>query len=416
VGSRSTRFPRAERASTCLNQTKEEEKKRGEEEMRKLMNKIVIAENERALLFRRGSFERILGPGVHWVGAFTGRIRVDRFDLTTPVFVHELGEFLVKTHPELIETTFSMAELGDDEVGLVYVDGKLADVVAPASRLIFWRGVHDVRVEVQDISEDFAVPASKVSLLGHLRNVDRTKLAASIEYAEVPDNTAGLLLVNGRLDRVLDTGAYAFWKYNRTIQVKYMDTRLQSMEVQGQEILTKDKVSLRLNLSATLRVVDAARAFTALKDFGDFLYKELQFALREAVATKTLDELLARKDELASEIEGPVRERATPYGVELEGVGIKDVILPGDMKTILNRVVEAEKEAEANLIRRREEAAATRSLNNTAQMLDRSPTLLRLKELETLEKVTERIDKLTVYGGLEGLLTQLVSITGSAKS
>ena len=89
-------------------------------------------------------------------------------------------------------------------------------------------------------------------------------------------------------------------------------------------------------------------------------------------------------------------------------MGVKDVILPGEMKTILNQVVEAEKVAQANLIRRREETAATRSLLNTARLMEENPTLLRLKELETLEKVTEKVGKLTVYGGLEGVLKNMV--------
>jgi regulator of protease activity HflC (stomatin/prohibitin superfamily) len=379
----------------------------------RLYSKIVIAENERALLFRRRSFERVLSPGVHRIRRWPGEMRVDRYDVTNPEFAHPLGEFLVKTHPELIGDVFEVFELGDHEVGLVVVDEKLAGVVPPATRKIFWRGLHRVQVEVQDIGAELAVPAQRVSLLGHQRNIERAELAAAIEYTEVPDNHAGLLLVNGRLDRVLEPGPHAFWKFNRTVVVKYLDMRLQNVEVAGQEILTKDRVSLRLNLSATYRVVDAKQAFTALSDFGDFLYKELQLALREVVGTRTLDELLAQKDELAREVGDPVRENTAPFGIELASVGIKDVILPGEMKTILNRVVEAEKEAQANLIRRREETAATRSLHNTAQLLDRSPTLLRLKELEALEKVSERIDKLTVYGGLDGLMTQLVKLQGS---
>jgi regulator of protease activity HflC (stomatin/prohibitin superfamily) len=92
----------------------------------------------------------------------------------------------------------------------------------------------------------------------------------------------------------------------------------------------------------------------------------------------------------------------------VRSVGVKDVILPGEMKTILNQVVEAEKVAQANLIRRREETAATRSLLNTARLMEENPTLLRLKELETLEKVTEKVGSLTVYGGLEGVLKNMV--------
>ena len=87
----------------------------------------------------------------------------------------------------------------------------------------------------------------------------------------------------------------------------------------------------------------------------------------------------------------------------VESVGVKDIILPGDMKAILTEVVEAEKSGQANVIRRREETAATRSLLNTAKVMEGNPVALRLKELETLEKVTEKIDKISVFGGLDGV-------------
>lgn len=97
-------------------------------------------------------------------------------------------------------------------------------------------------------------------------------------------------------------------------------------------------------------------------------------------------------------------------GIHVLGVGVKDVILPGEMKEILNGVVQAAKLAEANVIRRREETNATRSALNTAKLTDENLTLMRLKELVALEKVTEKIEKLTVFGGLDGLLNQVVTI------
>jgi regulator of protease activity HflC (stomatin/prohibitin superfamily) len=105
-----------------------------------------------------------------------------------------------------------------------------------------------------------------------------------------------------------------------------------------------------------------------------------------------------------------VRAQAANYGLMVESVGVKDVILPGEMKDILNQVVQAEKAAQANLIKRREETAATRSLLNTAKLMEENPVLLRLKELESLEKITEKVDKLTVFGGLEGVLRDTVKI------
>lgn len=132
--------------------------------------------------------------------------------------------------------------------------------------------------------------------------------------------------------------------------------------------------------------------------------------MREAVGGRTLDEMLGAKGVLDREIESGTRQRIEQHGLALASVGIKDVILPGDMKEILNRVVEAEKVAQANLIKRREETAATRSLLNTARLMEENPTLLRLKELETLEKITEKVDRLTVFGGLDGVLKDVVRI------
>ena len=189
-----------------------------------------------------------------------------------------------------------------------------------------------------------------------------------------------------------------------------MDTRVQSMEVSGQEILTRDKVTLRVNLSAAYQVLEPVKARGAFKDWSDYLYRELQFGLRQAVGTRTLDTLLGEKGALDREVLAYARDRVGEHGIGVSNVGVKDVILPGEMREILNRVVEAEKVSQANVIKRREETAATRSLLNTAKLTEHNPTLLRLKELEVLEKVTEKVDRLTVFGGLDGVLKDTVKI------
>ncbi|MBK1719077.1 slipin family protein [Thiocystis violacea] len=237
-----------------------------------------------------------------------------------------------------------------------------------------------------------------------------TDFLDNILEEEVADHQLGLLLLDGRLVRTLEPGVHAFWNFTRAVQVEVTDLRLQELEVQGQEILTRDKVSLRINLGAHYRVADPIKVRAGLPKHRDFLYRELQFALRQAIGDRTLDELLEQKGALEQGLLERIRERTEPYGVQVDGLGIKDVILPGDMKQILNLVVEAEKAAQANLIRRREETAATRSLLNTAKLMEQNPILLRLKELESLERVTERVGSLTVFGGMESLLQGLVRI------
>lgn len=92
----------------------------------------------------------------------------------------------------------------------------------------------------------------------------------------------------------------------------------------------------------------------------------------------------------------------------VDSVGVKDIILPGEIKTILSKVIEAEKAAQANVVRRREETAATRSMLNTAKMMEDNPVALRLKELEVLERIAEKIDRIQVNGSLDSILIDLI--------
>jgi regulator of protease activity HflC (stomatin/prohibitin superfamily) len=293
---------------------------------------------------------------------------------------------------------------------VIYKNGRIASLVAPGKRQLYWRGPVEVRVEKFDFSKEFELPWELAKMLVRAKQPLAASVTEAVTAVEVADTAIGLLIVDGALDKVLAPGLHAFWKYQRALKTELVDRRVQSMEVAGQEILTRDKVSLRVNLTALWQVPDVVKARAALSNFVEFLYKELQFALREAVGTRTLDELLGDKGVLDREIGDAVRGKVEEHGLAVRSVGVKDVILPGEMKEILNQVVQAEKVAQANLIKRREETAATRSLLNTARLMDENPTLLRLKELETLEKVTEKIDKLTVFGGLEGVLKDVVRI------
>lgn len=381
-----------------------------------LFKRVIIAQHERGLVFRNGTFETLLEPGVYRLFDPLRRINVQVFDLTVPEFGHPRVDFLIKEAAEVIGKYFQIVELGDREVGIVYKNGRIAGVLAPGTRQLYWRGPIDVRVEKRDISQELEIPVELTTLLVRAKEPLASAVADAVSAVEVPDTAVALLIVDGELKKVLEPGLHAFWKFHRTLKTELVDKRVQVMEVSGQEILTRDKVSLRLNLTALWQVLDAVKARESLSNFVEFLYKELQFALREAVGTRTLDELLASKGVLDREIEAAVRARVEEHGIALRSVGVKDIILPGEMKEIFNQVVQAEKVAQANLIRRREETAATRSLLNTARLMDENPTLLRLKELETLEKVTEKIDKLTVFGGLDGVLKDVVRIKVPAGS
>jgi regulator of protease activity HflC (stomatin/prohibitin superfamily) len=227
---------------------------------------------------------------------------------------------------------------------------------------------------------------------------------------EVPAQHLGLMILDGVMQSPLPAGTHAWWTFGHSFKAESIDLRLQSLEVSGQEILSKDKVPLRVNLTAGYRVTNPVQAKAALADIREFLYKELQFALRSAVGTKSLDTLLEDKGAIDNTISDHIRRKTADYGIEVDSVGVKDIILPGEIKTILGKVVEAEKAAQANVIRRREETAATRSMLNTAKVMEDNPVALRLKELEILERIAEKIEHINVNGSLDSILTELISI------
>ena len=179
--------------------------------------------------------------------------------------------------------------------------------------------------------------------------------------------------------------------------------------VSGQDIITADKVTLRLNAVLTYFVKDARRTVTVVSDAALVIYREAQLALRAVVGTKSLDTLLDEKDEVADELNEIVAPRLKAIGLELVTLGIREVILPGDMKDLLNKVTEAKKAAEANLITRREETAAVRAQLNAARILESNPTLMRLRELEVLEKVTDKTN-LNVILGDKGLADKVITL------
>ena len=233
--------------------------------------------------------------------------------------------------------------------------------------------------------------------------------APLLELVDVDADTVGLFYLNGVYQGALAPGRYAFWKGEGRVIVHKVDRREQVLDVSGQDIMTADKVTLRLNAVLTYVVKDARQALATVSDFAQAIYREAQLALRAVVGAKALDELLDAKDAVARELGDIVAPRLEAVGLELVHLGIRDVILPGEMKTLLNKVTEAKKAAEANLITRREETAAIRSQLNAARILESNPTLMRLRELEVLEKVTDKA-KLNVVLGDAGLADKVVKL------
>ena len=133
-----------------------------------------------------------------------------------------------------------------------------------------------------------------------------------------------------------------------------------------------------------------------------------QLVLREYIGNYKMEELLENKEEIGMYVFEQLKQRAASLYIDITDAGIKDIILPGDMREIMNTVLIAEKRAQANVITRREEVASTRSLLNTAKLLDENKTLYRLKELEYLERICENVGNITLNGNSD-ILIQLAA-------
>lgn len=376
--------------------------------------RTVIAPTERGVMIKDKAIVDILAPGVYWQVQAAGLREINVVSIADAHCQSPLIASLAKTNPELANRYFTVVDLTDAEVGIVYQDNKLVDILAPASTALYWKGLVETRVDrisLDDVREVDKSVAAVVGRTGALAR--RAGELGAVLGVDVQQKQVAFLYENGIRVSMLQPGYHLFWKFRRKLSARVMDTKMVLSDVSGQEILTKDRVSLRLNLSAIYQIVDPEKAEDTLTNIDDYVYRELQLALRRAVGTRTLDQLLVDKTALDGAVSTDVHEQLSAVGIALINVGVKDVILPGDMKDILNQVVTAEKTAQANNIKRREETAATRSLLNTAKLMSDNPVLMRLKELEALEKVTAKVDRITVFGGMDGVMKDLVKIGDS---
>ena len=367
------------------------------------MKFIRVKLNERVVVFKNGLPLRALGPGRHAV--WGSRLTEQRFSTDELVF-----RALPEVRAMLPAEWYAEVTIAANERGIVYRDGKPVVFLRPGVHRL-WTVDPSVRCEVHSI--DQPMPRLTDELIA---------LVPSNEYvlAVISEHARGLKYVRGRLTETLGPGTYTFWSHPEAkVHVALVGMQREQVAIVGQELMTRDKVTLRLSLTVEFAVIDAALASHSVASVRDSVYLVVQLAARQFVSGVTLDELLEGRDAMTRFLEEDSVPKALRFGVHIERVGVKDVVLPGEMKTLLNRVIEAEKEAAANVILRREETAATRSLANTARVMADQPMILRLKELETMKDIAERIQEVRLVVGTDGLKTllpaQLLGGNGNGK-
>lgn len=361
------------------------------------MKKIIINENQKGFLFRNGRFVKLLGAGKYrtW-----GDSEVELAALDQPIGSGKCALDTLLADQE-IAALVSVVEVGDQELAFHFVNEKCVGALRHG-KYAFWTQIDRHEYKIVDISTPEVPKDLPVYLFAKLPPSMYLKV-------EVAEYQRARLYFDQRFVRILEPGTYYFWKNNIRVEAGVVDTRLTRMDITGQEIMTMDKVSLRINFVCNYRVTDYVKILTQIDDYAEQIHVAAQLALRDYVGRYRLDDILAGKEEMSRYVLERLREKEKEYFVEITDGGVKDIILPGEIRDIMNTVLVAEKKAQANVIARREEVASTRSLLNTAKLMEENQTLYRLKELEYVERICENVGNINLNGNGD-MLAQLSAI------
>jgi len=350
------------------------------------MKRVTIDINQLGLVVKNNRYTRVLPAGKYWIGFGE---KLELYDLSKPFPVSLDVDVLMQL------TGFSdhvaLVEVADHEICLVFVNNNYKQVLA-AGRHFFWKGLLTYHFQKEDITD------IEIGVGVHKQLLEKQTLAYYIRQFKLEPSERGLLFLDGVFSKILNAGTYYWWKNATSISISKVDTRLTTMDIAGQEILTKDKAQIRINFSIQYQVVDVLKAMLENKDFEKQLYMLMQLALRSYIGRMTLDELMDNKSAINAHVLEDTASQVELLGVKVFHAGVKDIILPGDIREIMNQVLVAEKKAQANIITRREETASTRSLLNTAKLMEDNAMLFKLKEMEYVEKIAEKINNISVSG------------------
>ena len=366
------------------------------------MKTMIIQDNQRGLLIKHGRFMRLLEPGKY---RLFGDTRVEVLELNQPLTSGSCTLETLLACPEIAKQTASV-QVADQQLALHFVDGIFAEALSKGQHA-FWSIQHSHTFQLVSIATPEVAPDVPRYIFSRLPSVYYVKV-------EVSPYDRARLYFDRKLVGVLEPGTYYYWRCSVQVQADFVDPRLTSMTVTGQELLTQDKVSLRISYVYSYRITDYVRIALEINDFKEQLHVAAQLALRDYVGMHPLDEILESKEELSDYVTGRLREKAEKLFVEITDGGVKDIILPGEIRDIMNTVLVAQKRAQASVITRREEVASTRSLLNTAKLMDENRTLYKLKELESIERICSNVGSISLSGGSD-LLTQLAGLLQGEK-
>jgi regulator of protease activity HflC (stomatin/prohibitin superfamily) len=202
---------------------------------------------------------------------------------------------------------------------------------------------------------------------------------------------------------------FSFGKYSGTVSPGWrvvlpifqsmvkVDMRTRVIDVPDQESLTKDNISIRINAVVYFRVVNAEKAILEVEQFYYAMSQLAQTTMRNVVGEETLDHLLANRDESSARIRGIIDKLTDPWGISVENVELKDMLLPPDLTRTMAKVAEADRERQAVIIKAEGEVAASDNMAKAATMLATAPGALHLRTLQTINDLSSDQSNTTIW-------------------
>ncbi|NOY25183.1 MAG: slipin family protein [Oligoflexia bacterium] len=349
-----------------------------------------VSRRQRVAVLRNGRFERLLGPGRHTLWTLSAWLAGDIIELVSiDTWAAPQSLPVDDVLPDDLEEA-SLQRVARHEIGILLVDGRDSQVLLPG-RYRLWQTGQPSEIVIADVLAE-PVPLAHDDVLDIGRGSAWTEAIADA-------HTAVVLLQGDLPMRELAPGRYRAWRTG-SWSLRSVSRARTVLDLAAQDVVTADQVPVRVKPSVSIHVTDPVLHLRE-NEGQSLVYGAVQLALREVIAARSLDQLTQARGELSEALSARARAALPAVGLGLCEVWVKDLILPGEIRELVNRVTLARKEAEALSIKRREEVAATRQQANTAKMLQQNPVLLRLKELEAMGELAGKIDKLIVIGNPE---------------
>jgi regulator of protease activity HflC (stomatin/prohibitin superfamily) len=218
-------------------------------------------------------------------------------------------------------------------------------------------------------------------------------LLASIK--QINEYERGVLFTMGKFSRVLSAG----WKFVIPVLQFYkkVDIRVKAVDVPDQEAITRDNIPVKINAVIYYRVSDAERAILKVENYFWAMSQMAQTTMRNAIGEVTLDELLQNRDKISDNIQVVIDKASDPWGIKVESVELKDVIIPENLKRTISKEAEAEREKRAVIIKAEGDKIAAVNLAAAAKILNETPGGMHLRTLQSVNDISSDQSNTTIW-------------------